>query len=370
MGERVLVWGTGAIGGTVGAYLARAGHEITFVDASPDHVAAIRRNGLRIVGDVDNFVVHASAVAPAEVAGEWRVVLLAVKAQHTQAACTQLLPHLEADCCVVSLQNGLRQTVIENVIGAGRCVPALVGFMGDRLGPGEIRFGKRARFCIGEGDGALTPRVAALTRLLADFEPAIEATDDIQGYLWGKLGFMALLSATALGMSTIVDLFMAANLLPVWRALAGEVLAVASAHGIAAKGFDGFDPAAFLPGVSEADARLSLLAMAAPLSDDAKPHSGMWRDIAIHHRETEIAHQFGPVIELARAKRVPVPALERLVKLMQAVESGRVAQADSLISKLVGASGTAPLFLASDPVPASLIAHTNFELAINQRDDK
>ncbi len=43
--ERILVWGVGAISGTVGAHLVRAGHDVTFVDIVPDHVAAIRACG-------------------------------------------------------------------------------------------------------------------------------------------------------------------------------------------------------------------------------------------------------------------------------------------------------------------------------------
>ena len=55
MDERTLIWGAGAIGGTVGAYLVRAGHDVTFVDVEAAHVAAIRETGLRITGPVDAF---------------------------------------------------------------------------------------------------------------------------------------------------------------------------------------------------------------------------------------------------------------------------------------------------------------------------
>lgn len=67
--ERVLIWGAGAIGGTVGAYLKRAGHDVTFVDIVPEHVAAIRGPGLHIRGPVKDFTVQAPALVPAEVSG-------------------------------------------------------------------------------------------------------------------------------------------------------------------------------------------------------------------------------------------------------------------------------------------------------------
>ena len=61
MTDRILIWGAGAIGGTMGAYVARAGAEITFVDIAADHVAAIRDGGLRITGPIENFVIAAPA---------------------------------------------------------------------------------------------------------------------------------------------------------------------------------------------------------------------------------------------------------------------------------------------------------------------
>ena len=62
--SRILVWGAGAIGGIIGAYLARAGHEVTFVDIERDHVAAIRGPGLHIHGPVEDFTIQAPAFLP------------------------------------------------------------------------------------------------------------------------------------------------------------------------------------------------------------------------------------------------------------------------------------------------------------------
>lgn len=56
---RFLIWGSGAIGGTLGAFLARAGHDITFVDSVGAHVDAINRHGMRITGPIAEFVAEA-----------------------------------------------------------------------------------------------------------------------------------------------------------------------------------------------------------------------------------------------------------------------------------------------------------------------
>ena len=61
---RSLVWGAGAIGGTLGAYLARAGNDVTMVDTVVEHVDAIRRDGLRVTGPIDEFMVRVPAFTP------------------------------------------------------------------------------------------------------------------------------------------------------------------------------------------------------------------------------------------------------------------------------------------------------------------
>ncbi|SMF62455.1 2-dehydropantoate 2-reductase [Xaviernesmea oryzae] len=335
MSGKILIWGAGAIGGAVGAYLWKAGHEVAFVDASAAHVEAINRDGLSIVGPVSEFTAHAPAFLPDEITDEWPIVALAVKAQHTKAACRQLLPRLAPDGYVLSLQNGLCEVVIEGLAGRSRTMGALVGFMGDQLGPGVVRFGQRAKFCVGELDGRITDRATALGAMLRDFEPDVEVTDDIWGYLWGKLTFIALLYGTSLGTSKLHELFASEALLPVWRELASEMVAVAVSEGVVARGFDGLEPASFAAGASLEQARRSMQAMAAPLVNSAKTHSGIWRDIAVHKRQTEIDNQIGPVLQIAARNRIKVPALTRLVGMIHAVERQQIAQSDALIPGLI-----------------------------------
>ena len=113
-----LIWGAGAIGGTLGAYLARAGADITMVDAVGEHVGAITRHGLRVTGPIDEFTVRVPAVQPQAVSGTWDEIILATKAHHTDVAVHALLPHLAAGGYVVSAQNGLNELAIAEVVGA------------------------------------------------------------------------------------------------------------------------------------------------------------------------------------------------------------------------------------------------------------
>jgi len=333
--ERILVWGAGAIGGTVGAYLQRAGHAVTFVDVVPEHVAAIRGPGLRIRGPVEDFAVQAPALLPSEVTGAWPRIFLCVKAHHTEDACRALLPHLAPDGYVLSLQNGLCETLIAGIVGAGRTMGAFVNFGADWMGPGDILFGNRGAVVLGEIDGAMTPRLAALHALMQAFEPDAITTPDIWSYLWGKLGYGAMLFAQALGNLGIADCLARPELLPAWRALGGEAVAVALAERVQPRGFNGFDPDAFRPGASAEAAQASVAAMVAFNRPSAKTHSGVWRDLTIRKRRTEVDVQIAPIVEIGARHGLVCPAIGRLVALIHEVEQGRRALSDDNLLELV-----------------------------------
>ena len=332
--SRILVWGAGAIGGIVGAYLARAGHDVTFVDVVADHVGAIRTTGLHIHGPVEDFTIQAPALVPGEVAGTWPRIFLCVKAHHTVEACHTLLPHLAADGYVLSLQNGLCETLIAGIAGPGRTVGAFVNFGADWMGPGSILFGNRGAVVLGEIDGAMTPRLVALHADMQAFEPDAVMTPDIWSYLWGKLGYGSMLFAQALGDASIADCLARPELLPAWRALGGEAVAVALAEGVTPRGFNGFDPDAFRPGASRAAARASIDAMVAFNRPSAKTHSGVWRDLAVRRRQTEVDVQIAPIVEIGARHGLPCPTIARLVALIHAVEQGRP-QSDALVLELL-----------------------------------
>jgi len=146
---RLLIWGAGAIGGTIGAYLARAGHDVTMVDMVEEHVATINRSGLRITGPIAELTARPAAFTPGTLSGRWDTIMLATKAHHTEAAAQALLPHLSSGGCVISVQNGLNEIAIAAVAGAQRTVGAFVNFGADYLEPGVIHYGGRGAVVVG-----------------------------------------------------------------------------------------------------------------------------------------------------------------------------------------------------------------------------
>jgi 2-dehydropantoate 2-reductase len=319
----ILIWGAGAVGGTIGACLARAGHPVVLVDVVAEHVAAIAERGLTLEGPLGGFTQRVPAATPDQLDGTYRRSLLCVKAQHTAAAAEAIRPFLAEDGYVVSAQNGLNERVIAGIVGRARTIGAFVNFGADYLGPGRVVYGGRGAVVVGELDGRGTPRLAALHRTLGDFEPAAVATDNIWGYLWGKLAYGALLFATALTNDSIADALALPRYFALYRALGAEVLGVAAAEQVRPEGFNGFDPAAFAEGADPAATRRSIDEMVAHNRRSAKSHSGIWRDLAVRKRRTEVDAQIAVVAEIAAAHHRTTPVLDRLVRLVHEIEDGR-----------------------------------------------
>jgi 2-dehydropantoate 2-reductase len=249
--------------------------------------------------------------------------VLAVKAQATEAAMEALLPHLAEDGFVLSAQNGLNERVIAAFAGPERTMGAFVNFGADWQEPGRILFGNRGAVVVGEVDGTIRDRTRDMHALLQVFEPEAVLTDDIWGYLWGKLGYGAMLFATALTNDSMAANFADPARGPALIGLAREVIATAAAEGVSPRPFNGFEPDAFGPDATEAEARACLARLAEFNSRTAKTHTGIWRDLAVRKRRTEVDPQVAAVAAIAKGHGIATPLLDRVVELIHDIEEGR-----------------------------------------------
>jgi 2-dehydropantoate 2-reductase len=337
----ILIWGGGAIGGTLAAYWQRAGVPVLLVDIVEAHVEACRASGLRIEGPIDQFTVRVPAATPDELRGTYERIVLAVKAHATLPALERLAPHLAADGYVLSAQNGLNEIAIVKAVGADRTMGCFVNFGADWHGPGEILYGNRGAVVVGEIDGTLRPRTTEMHALLSLFEPDAVLTPNIWGYLWGKLAYGAMLFATALTPDSMSQNFRDPRRFVVFDTLGREVMAVAAARGVVPVGFGAFDPGAFLPG-QPIDGRRRVIAWLADYTaQSAKTHSGIYRDLAVRKRRTEVDPQIGIIGRLGTEAGLATPALDRLVALIHDIEDGRRPMSFETFEQLITACTSA-----------------------------
>jgi 2-dehydropantoate 2-reductase len=320
--------GAGAIGGTIGAYMARAGEQVELVDIAAEHVEAMKADGLTIRGYGETFTTPVRALHPAELAasvaaGETHldVVLLAVKAQHTAAAVRFLLPLLGPSTAIVSLQNGLCERIIADLAGPERTVGCFVNFSADYIQPGLIHYGGPGAFYLGELDGSLTSRLERIACGIRRWGQ-VRLTRNIWGYLWGKLGYANMLFATAVVDADMADVIERHSGLMV--ELATEVYEVAAHERVRPEPFDAVEPALYYPretrdtsAISRAMAELVRLRRL-----DQKTRSGIWRDLAVRRRPTEVDQQIGMVAQIGASHGLRLPLTNRLVTMIHELERG------------------------------------------------
>lgn len=319
---RITIIGAGAIGGTIGAFLTKAGYDVTLVDVVPEHVRIMNEQGLRITGIRGDQRYPVRALLPEQVTGPLETVFLCVKGHFTEGAMQQYASLVAPDGYVVSLQNGLNEEIIARFVGAERTVGAFVHFGADYLEPGLIELGQEQDIFLGELNGQTTPRLQALREVLGHVMPT-HITDNIRGFLWGKLVYGAMAFAVSTVDATVPDVLADPRGLLAGRAAAHEAALVAQAQGYRLEQIGGFDPTAFLPGPgwqTRADAALQRLSDETRAS--LKQHMGIWRDLKVKKRRTEVDMQSAVIVQRGAELGIPTPVNTAVVQVIHEIEAG------------------------------------------------
>ncbi len=317
--KAITVVGAGGIGGTVAAFLSKAGEKVAVVERSVAHLEAIRSGGLLVDGVMgEHRLRFEQALLPEEVQDPLEFVILAVKSQHTEDALSTIAPLLSDQGVIVSLQNGLNERRIAEVVGPQRTIGAMVHMVADHVGPGHVRRFSEGEFYIGELDGSRSDRLEEISTRLARAVPT-HVTPNIWGYLWAKQIYSCLLVATAL-----VDAPSSEMLEPAWSkrifvALMGEAVEVALAEGIDLETYHDLDPRVMLTHKKE---DLSRALQALP-TGSAKGNSGIWRDIKVRRRKTETEFLTGDVVRLGRNHGLPMIINSQVAQMVSEIEEGQ-----------------------------------------------
>ncbi|MFJ9180037.1 2-dehydropantoate 2-reductase [Streptomyces sp. NPDC102360] len=327
------VVGAGAIGGTLAHALASAGHPVTVVDTDRAHVDAIRKHGLVVARGESRTSIPVTATTPDEYdGGPLERVLLAVKAQATRSAAEWIAPRLAPNGYVVSVQNGFNEDQIAQLVGAERTVAAFVNIFADVIEPGVVQDGGAGALVIGEPGGApVSDRVRDLVTDLQSWGPAA-ADDNVEGYLWAKAGFGAMLAATALADAPMADLIDRHR--PAMAGLAAEIFAVAEQLGVKLEAFDAFDPHPFRSGADVVARDAAFDRLTAWLRTQSKDRSGIWRDLAVRHRPVEVTTHYADVIAQAAHAGLPTTRLRSVLDGLRELEGAPHKMSETRIDAL------------------------------------
>lgn len=251
---RIVIAGAGAIGGYIGARLAKAGADVVLFARGP-HLLAMRERGLRVMSPDGDFEVRPQTAGDLAAVGPADVVFLGVKAHSLTSLAPQLRPLFHDDTIVVSTQNGIPWWyfqghggeleglriervdpggVISSSIEPRRVVGSLAYFATDIVEPGVIRHTEGNKISFGEPDGSKSERLrkVAAPLIAAGFRCPI--TTRFRHEVWVKLlGNVAFNPISALTGGTLEEMVRHPEVSHLVRALMTETEAVAARLGIA-----------------------------------------------------------------------------------------------------------------------------------------
>ncbi len=243
---KYLIAGAGAIGGYIGAKMSKAGYDVTLF-ARGAHLAAMQKNGLRIVGEEDNFTVHPRIVGSLADAGPHDVIFLGVKAHGLTELAPQLKPLIGEYTTVVGTQNGIPfwyfpGAPLESVDPGGvvsasipykSVLASIAYFATDIAEPGVIRHNEGNRISIGEPDGARSDRARAVAEALIKSGLRAPITARIRHEIFVKiLGNVAFNPLSALTRATLAQMVRDPQVCGVVRNIMTEAEAVATKLGM------------------------------------------------------------------------------------------------------------------------------------------
>lgn len=249
---KVAVMGTGAIGGHLGARLARAGAEVTFI-ARGAHLAAIRKNGLRISSPLgDLHVAPVPATEEPATVGPVDVVLMGTKLYDFEAATRAIAPMIGDETAVICLQNGVDATaIVARLYGGTYVVGSVVMINAEIAAPGVIKHNALNALTVGELDGRASGRLERFVTLANTAGIETKLSTDIRLAIWRKFLLMAPMAAVSA--MTRAPLARIREQAETWRlAEQGmrEVVAVANAEGVGLTEDDVDKTLAFVRGMS------------------------------------------------------------------------------------------------------------------------
>ena len=240
---RFLIAGAGAIGGYVGAHLARAGEDVTLF-ARGAHLSAMQGHGLRILSAEGDFEVRPNLIGSLKDAGSFDVIIVGVKAHGLTSLAPELKPLIGPSTTVVSTQNGIPWWycnlesvdpggIIAASIDASHVVGSIV-YLGTEIAePGVIRHMEGNRITLGEPDGTRTERCRAIAEALIRAGLRCPVTTRLRQEIWVKLlGNVAFNPLSVLTRSTLAQMARDPGVRRVVVSIMSEVVAVADRQGI------------------------------------------------------------------------------------------------------------------------------------------
>lgn len=337
---RAAIYGAGSLGTILGAFITKNGGQIDLINRNKAHVEALRANGAKVVGTL-NFTQEVSALRVDQMEGEYDIIFLMTKQQHNPEVVSSLLPFLAQDGVIVTLQNGIPELGIAQIVGAGRVLGCTVAWGATMTEPGVCELTSEPdslTFSLGIPAGldaaasmsdqaqspAQTPAQAKLPQVKALLEMMgpVHIDENFIGSRWSKL----LINAAFSGMSAVLGATFGEaagdkRSRKIVQALIKECLDVCAAAGVRIEPIQGKDVAKLLDYHGPVKKAISFMIIPIAIRKHALLKASMLQDLE-HGKLTEVDAINGVVSDWGRKVGCPTPMNDKVVEVVHAIEKG------------------------------------------------
>jgi 2-dehydropantoate 2-reductase len=334
---RAAIYGAGAMGTVLGAFIAKSGQDIDLITRNVSHVEALKNNGAHITGTVD-FTVKVNAYLPEQMTGKYDVIFLMTKQRDNKNTANFLKGYLADGGVVCTTQNGLPEPELAKILGEENCVGCAISWGATFVGNGEAKLTSspdKFTFALGciSGHNNKIEMAAHYLRLMGK----VTVEQNFIGARWSKLivnsAFSSLSAVTGLTFGEVAKGRTSRKLA---QAILKEGMDVASAQGITPAKIQGHDLVKLLGYRGKIKKAVSFALIPLAMKGHKDIISGMYYDL-IKGRECDIDYVCGVVAKYGKEFGVATPVANEVIALAHKIESGTIAASKENINILYSA---------------------------------
>ena len=322
---RAAIYGAGSLGTILGAYITKNGGNIELINRNKAHIEALQKDGAKVTGTVI-FTQKVTAYTPDAMNGKYDIIFLMTKQQQNKEVVTYLKDFLADDGVIVTLQNGIPELLIGEIVGEERVLGCTVAWGATMQEPGVCELTSAPdslSFSIGSLTANTSHHLNNVKRLL-EMMGTVEVDSNFIGSRWSKL----LINSAFSGMSAVLGCTFgeaAGNKASrrIVQALIKECIDVCAAGNIKIEPVQGKDIVKLLDYRSRLKKAISLFIIPIAIRKHAKLKASMLQDLE-KNKKTEVDAINGIASAFGRKVGVPTPMNDKVVEIVHRIEEGEL----------------------------------------------
>lgn len=322
---RTAIYGAGSLGTILGAFITKNGGQVDLVNRNKAHVEALQKEGAKVIGTM-NFTQKVTAYTPHEMSGLYDVIFLMTKQQHNTEVVTSIKEFLAPSGVIVTLQNGIPELQIADIVGENRVLGCTVAWGATLKEPGVCELTSAPdslTFSLGSltpGEHPLLPKVKELLQMMGP----VELDANFIGTRWSKL----LINSAFSGMSAVLGCTFGEAAKDrasrkIVQALIKECIDVCAAGGIKIEPVQGKDIVKLLDYNNPVKKAISNFIIPIAIRKHALLRASMLQDLE-KGKLTEVDAINGVVSAFGRKVGCPTPMNDKVVEIVHRIEKGEL----------------------------------------------